>query len=81
MNGLCERHFPVPADDLCGWCGEEFCQDCLVYPFGEKRLPYCLACAVTAAGVRSGRSGPRAVSRRERRHIMERRELLRERSG
>ncbi len=80
MNGLCERHFPVPAVDLCGWCGEEFCHDCVVYPFGEKRLPYCLSCAVTAAGVRSGPAAPRAVSRRDRRNMMERRQLLRERS-
>ena len=81
MNGLCEKHHPIPADDVCGWCGEEFCQDCLVYPFGEKRLPYCLACAVKAAGVRTEGSPRIASSRGERRSMLQRRKLLRERRG
>jgi hypothetical protein len=40
--------------DLCGLCGCEFCANCLVYSFGAKKPPFCLPCAVQAAGVRQG---------------------------
>jgi hypothetical protein len=54
MDGRCERHLFDQAIDLCDRCGAEFCGDCLVYSFGPKKPPYCLPCAVEAAGVRKG---------------------------
>jgi hypothetical protein len=66
MEGRCERHQFDRAIDRCGRCGGEFCHTCVVYPFGAKKAPYCLPCAVEAAGVRSGAGHARPMSRRER---------------
>ena len=76
-GGRCHKHWFEPAVDVCGMCLEEYCADCVVYPFGEAVLPYCLPCAVRAAGVRHGRS--HRFSRRDRRAALRRRELLHER--
>jgi hypothetical protein len=56
MQGRCEKHLFEVAEDRCGTCGNEFCGECLVYSFGAKRPPFCIPCAVTAAGIRSGAS-------------------------
>jgi len=69
MEGRCERHQFDRAIDRCGRCGGEFCQTCVVYPFGAKRAPYCLPCAVEAAGVRSGAAPGKPMSRRERKTL------------
>jgi hypothetical protein len=69
MEGRCERHQFDRAVDNCGRCGGEFCQTCVVYAFGPKKPPYCLPCAVEAAGVRSGAGSAPALSRRERKRL------------
>jgi hypothetical protein len=69
MEGRCERHLFDRAIDRCGRCGLEFCQTCVVYPFGQRKAPYCLPCAVEAAGVRSSAGSGRALSRRERKQL------------
>ena len=69
MEGRCERHQFDRAIDRCGRCGGEFCHTCVVYPFGAKKAPYCLPCAVEAAGLRSGASNVRPMSRRERKQL------------
>jgi hypothetical protein len=53
----CDVHPFEPAIDTCRTCKREFCADCLVYAFGTKKPPYCVPCALEAAGVR--RSGRR----------------------
>ena len=53
MEGRCAKHQFEAAEDACRSCGNEFCGDCLVYSFGPKKPPYCIACALTAAGVRT----------------------------
>jgi hypothetical protein len=53
MQGRCDKHLFEAAEDRCGKCGYEFCGECLVYSFGAKKPPYCIACAVAAAGIRS----------------------------
>ena len=78
MEGRCERHLFDQAIDLCARCGAEFCNDCLVYSFGPKKPPFCLPCAVEAAGVRSG-AGFRPMSRKEQKHFAKQREALRQR--
>ena len=78
MEGRCERHLFDQAIDLCGRCGAEFCNDCLVYSFGPKKPPFCLPCAVEAAGVRSG-AGSRPMSRKEQKQFAKQREALRQR--
>ena len=69
MEGRCERHQFDRAIDRCGRCGLEFCQTCVVYPFGRRKAPFCLPCAVEAAGVRSGAGSGRPLSRRERKAL------------
>jgi len=53
MQGRCDKHLFEGAEDRCGKCGYEFCGECLVYSFGAKKPPYCIPCAVAAAGIRS----------------------------
>lgn len=68
MQGRCDKHLFEQAEDRCGACGGEYCAECLVYSFGPKRPPYCIACAVAAAGIRSAAAG-RALPRREARRL------------
>jgi hypothetical protein len=35
---------------MCRSCLDEFCDDCLVYSFGRSKAPYCIRCALVAAG-------------------------------
>lgn len=74
MEGRCERHLFDQATDLCGRCGLEYCADCLVYSFGPSKPPFCLPCAVEAAGVRQGAALRAAPSRKERKELTRRRE-------
>jgi len=61
VQGRCERHSFEPAENLCRSCGYEFCHDCLVYTYGARRAPFCVQCAITAAGIRSNAAlAPRA---------------------
>jgi hypothetical protein len=53
MQGRCDKHLFEGAEDRCGKCGYEFCGECLVYSFGPKKPPFCIPCAVAAAGIRS----------------------------
>jgi hypothetical protein len=65
IEGRCIRHTFELADAHCRSCGNEFCNECLVYAFGTSKPPYCVACALAAAGVRSNAGLPPKVSRRE----------------
>ena len=76
MEGRCERHLFDRAVDLCGRCGCEFCADCLVYSFGPKKPPFCLPCAVEAAGVRNGAGSRPSLGRKEAKAFAKRREEL-----
>src|SRR4051794_4112830 len=82
MQGRCDKHLFEAAEDRCGKCGFEFCGECLVYSFGAKKPPFCIPCAVAAAGIRSNagikpmatprelkalRKERRAVARKQRR--------------
>lgn len=69
MEGRCELHLFDRAVDLCGRCGGEFCNTCVVYPFGPKKAPFCLGCAVVAAGVRKGAGYAPPLSRKERKRL------------
>jgi hypothetical protein len=69
MEGRCHRHQFDSAVDRCQMCGHGFCITCLVYPKGHRKPPYCLPCAVNAAGVRNGSGSGKKISRRERRAL------------
>jgi hypothetical protein len=66
MEGRCDRHQFDRSVDRCGRCGGEFCSTCVVYSFGPKKPPFCLPCAVTAAGVRTKAAKVPPMSRKER---------------
>ena len=50
----CGVHGFAHATGHCRACRDAYCKDCLVYPFGQRRPPYCVRCALVAAGVRRG---------------------------
>jgi hypothetical protein len=45
----CQTHSDRSAAGTCRSCGHEFCENCLVYAFGEGKQPYCIDCAVSAS--------------------------------
>src|SRR3954469_12230568 len=61
----CEKHIFETSEDRCGRCGHEFCGAGPVYSFGPKKPPFCIQCAVAAAGIRSNAGVPPALGRRE----------------
>lgn len=52
LTGLCREHSFESAAELCRRCGLEYCEGCVVYPFGAKK-PLCKTCAIAMSGVRS----------------------------
>ena len=64
MMDSCTKHPHEPGRGICGRCGLAWCGTCLVYAHGPKKPPYCMECAMFAAGVRSAATRP-AISRRE----------------
>lgn len=62
ITGLCHDHSFESAEEVCRRCGFEFCELCMVYPFGAKR-PLCKECAMVAGGVRSQASRPEMPKR------------------
>jgi hypothetical protein len=69
MQGRCDKHLFESAEDTCGKCGYEFCGECLVYAFGPKKPPFCISCAVAAAGIRSSAGNRPLATRSEMRQI------------
>lgn len=65
MDGSCDKHLFERRERNCRSCGGEFCGECLVYAYGPKKPPYCVSCALAAAGVRSSAARPVTRSRRE----------------
>jgi hypothetical protein len=53
----CHTHEVESSAGTCRSCLSEFCEECLVYSYGPAKAPYCMRCAVVAAG----RSIPDAV--------------------
>lgn len=53
----CTKHQMLQAAGRCSDCNHEFCDECLVRPFGAGRPPLCIGCALAFAGVRSTRRG------------------------
>ena len=65
MDGRCHVHGFELAENRCRNCGFEFCSECLVYAFGASKPPYCISCALAAAGVRSNAARRPSLSKRE----------------
>ena len=62
LTGLCREHSFERAVDLCRRCGGEFCELCVVHPFGPKK-PFCKECAMVQGGVRSFTTRPALPNR------------------
>jgi hypothetical protein len=65
MEGRCEKHPFERMERHCRACGGEFCDECLVYSYGQRKPPYCVNCALSAAGVRSTAARPQLRSKRD----------------
>lgn len=48
---MCRNHERNRVAARCRTCGDALCADCLVYSLGRLRPPYCVPCALSAAGV------------------------------
>jgi hypothetical protein len=53
----CEKHPFDEAKAMCGRCAYHYCQDCLVFHKGPNKAPFCIPCALLAAGVKTN-GGP-----------------------
>ncbi len=60
----CAKHPHEKGVAICRRCGGSWCNDCLVYAFGDKKPPFCMGCAMVAGGVRTAGARP-AISKRE----------------
>jgi len=65
----CYRHQFDEAEAMCRHCAQNYCSECLVYSFGPKKPPFCISCALGAAGVRSSAAKSPRLSRREQRRV------------
>lgn len=52
MAARCTKHSFEVAVAQCRSCSEPFCDECLVYTYGPSSPPFCVPCALVAAGVR-----------------------------
>ena len=52
-SASCDKHLFEEATGMCRACRRPFCPECLVYAHGPSKAPFCIPCALTAAGVRS----------------------------
>ncbi len=46
----CRNHGDDRACGVCRTCLGAYCDTCLVYSYGRGKPPYCLRCALVAAG-------------------------------
>jgi hypothetical protein len=60
----CAKHPFEEPSATCRSCGTPFCDDCLVYAFGPKKPPFCVHCALVAAGIRRAPKKRGLLSRR-----------------
>ncbi|MCU1453060.1 MAG: hypothetical protein JWN46_1206 [Acidimicrobiales bacterium] len=66
MTTHCVKHSFELSVGNCRKCNNGFCARCLLFPFGEKKPGFCVACALAASGVRnSAGARPAAVAPKE----------------
>lgn len=58
MAETCSKHTFEIATGTCRQCHNSYCDECLIYSFGPKKPPYCVTCALNAAGVRRTGAAP-----------------------
>jgi len=63
----------VVAEFACGRCGHDFCPECVVFPYGLRKPPLCITCALDIGGVSRRSTGrPRLSQRQVRQRVKER---------
>ncbi len=65
----CAKHPFEAAVENCRECGHRYCGECLVYSFGPKKPPFCVQCALAAAGVRRGAAVTPVRAKKDRRRF------------
>lgn len=60
----CVKHPMALSEYVCGRCGHEFCPECVVFPYGLKKAPLCITCALEAGGIRRQHTGRPKLSER-----------------
>lgn len=68
ITGLCRDHTFETAEEVCRRCGIEFCEMCLLFPFGAAK-PLCKECAMVAGGVRNHATRPEMPKRELKRKV------------
>ena len=68
MSTSCSKHGNVVSNNSCGQCTESYCDDCLVFPFGQRKPPMCISCALSFSGVRQ-RNDAVPTERKERKRL------------
>ena len=48
----CHTHPTERVAGTCRSCLNEYCDHCLVFSYGRAKPPYCIQCALEAAGVK-----------------------------
>lgn len=64
MAHRCTKHSFEQATAACRTCQEPFCAECLVYTYGPDKPPYCVPCALVAAGVRRHSPSERKIHKK-----------------
>lgn len=64
MSFSCVKHPMTMAQHICGECGHQFCPECVVFPFGTKKPPTCVTCALELGGVRRSTTGRPKLTRK-----------------
>ena len=78
MSFSCIKHPMTVGEYICGECGHQYCPECVVFPFGTKKPPLCIACALELGGVRRQPSNRPKLSRRSiRERLSSQREVVR----
>lgn len=65
MSESCVKHPMTVAEFACGRCGHDFCPECVVFPFGLRKPPLCITCALEMGGISRRDAGRPKLSRRE----------------
>lgn len=65
MSESCVKHPMAVAEFACGRCGHDFCPECVVFPFGLRRPPMCIDCALQTSGISRRETGRPKLNRRE----------------
>ena len=75
MSESCVKHPMTVAEFACGTCGHDFCPERVVFPYGLKKPPICITCALARGGVSRRETGRPKLSRKQIKERMKARNL------